>query len=304
MEEHQCQCLTAKGTQCTRLVMPPSLYCWQHKNCKTPSSAKRKVSPKPKPVAARQPVKTPKGKSIQLKTPASPRKPQAQRNLRISSVQKTNPVGRFLTGDPNVDMMVLLQMDDKTLATTCRTDKYANRLCNDENFWRQKVDRLPFKHGPKPADKTWKQAYQWLTDTVTIPFEIRTFAGAMLLNARGQSAKPFVYPQIFNIQLPKSIVDQINKYKGAAEDINSVSLEASIPGLNQIVLELLQQHPEYFMEVDMDLDDPRYFRIKPTLLYSQKAGWINYNPANTYRAMLRYIFDENGKLMSIRIAKL
>lgn len=313
--EQQCQCLTAKGTQCTRLVTPPALYCWQHKNCKTPVNVKRAASPKPKrsvspkQVAARKPVsprrtaKTPK--SIQLTTPASPRKPQAQRN---SSILTTNPIGQFLTGDPNVDMLVLLGLDDKTLATTCRTNKYANRLCNDDNFWRQKVEQLPFKHGPKPADRTWKQAYQWLTDTVSIPFEIRPFMGArIMMNARGQRVGPTIYPRIFHVNLPKSLVERMvvmYMEPHPADNLATGYLEEHIPELSPVMVEQLKQQPEYFSDAEVDSNNPAIFKIKVTPLYAQTAGWVNYNPDTTYSAMMQYNFPERTKLSVIRMITL
>jgi hypothetical protein len=120
--------LTTKGVRCTRSVEPPAIYCWQHRNCKTPIGKK-----------------------------------QAQPKTTLKkSLNETNPIGRFLTGIPDVDILILLDMDEQTLAAACRTDKYAKSICNNDNFWRQKFLQLPttYKNKVKPTDKTWREYYR------------------------------------------------------------------------------------------------------------------------------------------------
>ena len=281
--EQQCQCLTAKGTQCTRLVQPPALYCWQHKNCKTPvAGSTRKISPK---------------KSVSTRKPVSPRKyKQPAINL-----NETLPVGRFLTGDPNVDILILLGLDDTTLASTCRTNKYAKLLCNDENFWRQKVERLPIKNKAKPVNKTWKEYYRRLTATVTVGVEFKPG----LPNARTIEYRP-----IFNIKLTEDMYHKIlvlhRRHAGRRMPEKSIAkgyMEENLPGLSGVLLEQFRQHPEYFTDVEVDEEDPSHFMIQPTQLYFTSANWdmSQFNPNGVFTAVMRYNFNQEFDLSTIRI---
>ena len=47
----------------------------------------------------------------------------------------------FLTGILDVDREILLNLNTKDLLNTCKTDKYAARLCSDEKFLELRVDR-------------------------------------------------------------------------------------------------------------------------------------------------------------------
>jgi hypothetical protein len=271
----QCQYLTSKGTQCTRHINnPPSIYCWQHQNCKTDI-----------------------GNQAQPKTKSK------------RSLNDTTLIGRFLTGIADVDMLVLLQMDDKTLATTCRTNKYAKSICDNNNFWRRKVEQLPNRNNVKPVDSTWKDYYRYLTETVNIPIELKPHA--VLIGGGGGRrgyTRTRVPPRIFDIKLPKDIVEQINRlyYERNEFDIAFLAggyMEERIPELSRLVVDQLRLHPEYFTSVYLDSEDPSIYRIQPTLLYNEASDWIpnNFDLANTYPAVMRYNFGMNKALTSIRV---
>jgi stalled ribosome alternative rescue factor ArfA len=213
----------------------------------------------------------------------------------------TNPIGQFLTGDANVDILIMLQLDDPTLATTCQTNKYAKQLCNNENFWRQKVEQLPNAKGKtnvrKPIEKTWRDYYRQLTE-ITIPVQVVPMGGA-----------PNVYPQIFTIHLPKNLVRQINSLYTVAERgyirdnaLTSGYLEERIPELGALIVEQFREHPEYFTNVELDTPEPGRVIIRPTLLYVQAANWLgvrlnNYEPG----VIISYNFNAQHQLTSIRI---
>lgn len=65
-----------------------------------------------------------------------------------------------LTGIVDTDMLVLKNLDDRSLLSLCSVDRYTNSLCRRENFW---LDRTKNKYGNiykyKPGDMTWKNFY-------------------------------------------------------------------------------------------------------------------------------------------------
>ena len=71
---------------------------------------------------------------------------------------------KTLTGIKDVDLLILSQMDDKTLYNFCKVNKSARKLCSDENFWK---NRLIQKYGQdaakyKPEKKSWKKHYSFV----------------------------------------------------------------------------------------------------------------------------------------------
>ena len=70
-----------------------------------------------------------------------------------------------LTGNKNLDIDILNQLDDKDLVSFCKTSKYANQLCNDQILWqRRTIDRwgdiIPLEMMKKyKGDKIWSDYY-------------------------------------------------------------------------------------------------------------------------------------------------
>ena len=46
--------------------------------------------------------------------------------------------GEYLTHIKDVNLKILSYLDDKSLLKTCYVNKKAKKLCNNEDFWRNK----------------------------------------------------------------------------------------------------------------------------------------------------------------------
>lgn len=71
---------------------------------------------------------------------------------------------KCLTGIKDVDYLILDKMRDKDLANFCQVNKYAEKLCSNEIFWK---NRFIQKYGEgsvkyKPKDKSWKTHYSFV----------------------------------------------------------------------------------------------------------------------------------------------
>ncbi len=62
------------------------------------------------------------------------------------------------TGYKDVDFMILSKLDDKSLLSFCKTDKRGKKLCENEDFWRNRTVK---KYGnvEKSEKRTWKNFY-------------------------------------------------------------------------------------------------------------------------------------------------
>lgn len=72
------------------------------------------------------------------------------------------------TGIPEVDKQILRNLNDRDLMHIRRTDKYLHHVCNDENFWRDKVEARFVRNvvDHKPENLTYYQQYKDLTLSV------------------------------------------------------------------------------------------------------------------------------------------
>lgn len=97
----QCQCTTAKGTQCSRGAKAPTNYCYQHQSCKTPvkggiSVTKVVVQEKPKQVSPVKPAKI-----------ASPKKPVTPVIPKVSpNPRKSSGFTSMLSEKPKIDAIL------------------------------------------------------------------------------------------------------------------------------------------------------------------------------------------------------
>ena len=67
---------------------------------------------------------------------------------------------RSLTKIRDVDLKILSELDDRDLLNYCKTHKYGNELCNNEDFWRNRVDiKFPGAGKIKSPDRIWKNFY-------------------------------------------------------------------------------------------------------------------------------------------------
>ncbi len=61
----------------------------------------------------------------------------------------------------DLDLKILSDLNDRDLISFCLTDKTANKLCQDENFWRNRfINRFGYEMMKyKPEERTWKKHY-------------------------------------------------------------------------------------------------------------------------------------------------
>ena len=48
----------------------------------------------------------------------------------------------MLTGVKDLDLLILIQLDDQNLVNVCKTNTTINELCNDQNFWLQRIMKM------------------------------------------------------------------------------------------------------------------------------------------------------------------
>lgn len=66
-----------------------------------------------------------------------------------------------LAGTRDANLLILDKMDDRTLLSYCQTNRYAENLCNNEDFWRNRFVKVYGIEDAKLKDKnrTWKNYY-------------------------------------------------------------------------------------------------------------------------------------------------
>lgn len=62
----------------------------------------------------------------------------------------------MFTGHQDTDLIILNQLNDKDLLNFCRVSKYARKLCQNEDLWR---NRFVSKYGFYKITRTWKNFY-------------------------------------------------------------------------------------------------------------------------------------------------
>jgi hypothetical protein len=69
-----------------------------------------------------------------------------------------------LTGVPELDQLLLVNLPLSSLKDVCQTNSYLNSICQDDYFWKLKVehDFLPIITAFKPLDETYLEQYQYL----------------------------------------------------------------------------------------------------------------------------------------------
>jgi hypothetical protein len=66
----------------------------------------------------------------------------------------------MLEGYKDISQSILLKLDDKTLTNMCQVNKYTQKMCNDQNFWYQRVITL-FHFIPIEILIKYKQNRSW-----------------------------------------------------------------------------------------------------------------------------------------------
>lgn len=66
---------------------------------------------------------------------------------------------KVLTGITNTDLLILEKLNDRDLFNFCISNKYISKLCQNENFWKNRFKKV-FDHSmTKPDNQSWKQRY-------------------------------------------------------------------------------------------------------------------------------------------------
>ena len=104
----------------------------------------------------------------------SPKKQQVPKKLKKTTIADLPPLTpspvrterrdkkQLLSGNKDVDLIILSELDDKSLFSFCQSfeskNRYINKLCSNEIFWK---NRFIKKYGPaeKNPDRTWKRFY-------------------------------------------------------------------------------------------------------------------------------------------------
>ena len=104
---------------------------------------------------------------------------EQEKNIIEELANVYNSVGVLLTGQPNLDMIILNRLDDNSLNRICQTNQEARKICNTDSFWTSRtVDRYGLTLGG--ADKiredylrgrSWQQYYQ---DVSTSLHQVKT----------------------------------------------------------------------------------------------------------------------------------
>ena len=69
----------------------------------------------------------------------------------------------MLTGNKDVDMMILSKLNDVDLVNTCQVNKMANEVCNDQKFWLNRIlSKFPINLEvltKYKGDRSWSDYY-------------------------------------------------------------------------------------------------------------------------------------------------
>lgn len=77
---------------------------------------------------------------------------------------------KAFSGIKDVDLLILLELNDTDLLSTCVVNKYVSSICNDEQFWRKRLIKrfgesyLKYRFSASRSESvksqpTWKQYY-------------------------------------------------------------------------------------------------------------------------------------------------
>src|SRR3990170_286115 len=65
-----------------------------------------------------------------------------------------------LTGTPDIDIIILNNLDDEDLSNVCRVNRYINSLCRGKELWILRISqRFPDAGRFRPDDMTQKEYY-------------------------------------------------------------------------------------------------------------------------------------------------
>jgi hypothetical protein len=78
---------------------------------------------------------------------------------------------KAFTGNKNVDLLILQQLNDRDLGSVCQSNQEIRKLCKDDTFWMNRtLNRFGKEIGPeillenRKRYKTWREYYIDLVD--------------------------------------------------------------------------------------------------------------------------------------------
>lgn len=107
---------------------------------------------------------------------------------------------QFLTGILEMDQQILMNLDPASLFAACQTNQYAQALCSDDFFWKEKIQR---DYGPgvirlKPADISYQQQYLDIYNFLKLSvIQINPFRSGQNLDPLVEAVKINRYDLIF-----------------------------------------------------------------------------------------------------------
>jgi len=98
---------------------------------------------------------------------------------------------KTLTGNKDVDLIILSKLEDKDLLSMCLTSKYADNLCKTDSIW---IDRLVNKYGRnvlkyKDQNKTYKRYYLQLIYYLNLDINYGLYGASALFKAAKDGQK-------------------------------------------------------------------------------------------------------------------
>jgi ankyrin repeat protein len=119
-----------------------------------------------------------------------------------------------LTGRKDTDLIVLSNLDDKSLLSYCQTSSYSRSLCKDENFWKNRFMKK-WGNWKISSSRTWRNFYLSLLIYFNKPADYYNSVNQALFNASHEGDKEAVDFLIF-----KGASDWNPGIKGAASGGN------------------------------------------------------------------------------------
>lgn len=169
-----------------------------------------------------------------------------------------------LTGLKDVDYTILASLDIKTLNRFCTTSKYANNLCNNQQFWINKIqhDGLPLHIIDKENMNTFNTYDDWLNTYGTLEDTVFVAKNIMLIGNMHEKINIIldlnVAEQILNVKVPDNVkkllviydvkkkktyvvvyedTEYVNKYHGDFYDILLKTVYYTLIGYNNSIMD-------------------------------------------------------------------
>ncbi len=111
-----------------------------------------------------------------------------------------------ITGIKDVDLIILSKLSDKDLLSFCNVDKYANEICKNEMFWKNRILEK-FGNIKKDDKRTWRDLYLkivYYINKYESVYEILSVLSEKQLSLRSDLVDYFISlikPKIYNAMI-------------------------------------------------------------------------------------------------------